>query len=156
MSDSTKPTRNWTDLCQTVRAGVPDEIGKDAWLWITVSPVVLFYILCSISLTFLQAATLATSPDTSLLASFYLHLTKEYPEFQSEEGKSRISIRFRDVLLKLLTLVGAPQVLCSLIPLAKAEGNVESESKTSSLNDKWYGPCRLKMQYEIVNHQRGD
>lgn len=151
MPGSTRTTHDWTGLCQTVRAVVPDAIGKDAWVWITVSTVALYPILDFHNIP--QAATLASSPDTNLLASFYLHLTKDYPEFQSEEAKSHISLRFRDILLKLITLVGAPQVLCVLSPLAKAEGNAESKSKASSLNDKWYVLCRLKKQDIIVQQQ---
>lgn len=86
----------------------------------------------------LQAATLASSPDTDLLASFYTHFTKEYPEYQSEEQKARISVCFQVILLKLITLVGAPRVLRVLGLLAKAEGNVEVKSEASTLNEKWY------------------
>lgn len=154
MSGSATTTRDWTGVCQTVRSLVPDAIGKDAWVWITVSTIAVHPIL-DFSNT-VQAATLASSPDTNLLASFYLHLTQNYPEFQSEEAKSHLSLRFRDILLKLIVLVGAPQVLCVLSPLAKAEGNAESKSKASSLNDKWYVMCRLKMQQKIVQQQRGN
>jgi hypothetical protein len=46
-------------------------------------------------------------------------------------------LRLRDVLLKLLILVGGPQVLSVLMPLAKAQGDVATKSASSELNDKW-------------------
>lgn len=83
-----------------------------------------------------KAAALATSPSPDLLASFYLHLTQHNPSFSAEDSGYRLSIQFRDVCLRLLTLVGAPQMLSALMPLAKAEGDVESKSARSSLNEK--------------------
>lgn len=42
------------------------------------------------------------------------------------------------MLLKLLTIVGGPQVLSALIPLAQAEGHTESKAKSSILSAKWF------------------
>lgn len=84
-----------------------------------------------------KAATLATSPSPELLAEFYSHLTKNEPAFASEASQQRLSIQLRDILLKMITLVGAPQALCALMPLAKAEGNLAERSAQSALNDKW-------------------
>jgi len=41
------------------------------------------------------------------------------------------------VLLKMLAIVGAPQVLSALMPLATAEGNIKEKAASSKLNDKW-------------------
>lgn len=84
-----------------------------------------------------QAAVLIASPDSQLLARFYTYLTQEHPEFKTEEQQKRLQLRLRDTLLKLVTLVGAPQVLCALSPLAKAEGKVEEKAQASTLNPKW-------------------
>ena len=84
-----------------------------------------------------QAAALASSPDTKILASFYTYLTEHDPSFASAASQQRLSLRLRDVLLKLLILVGGPQVLSVLMPLAKAQGDVATKSASSELNDKW-------------------
>jgi hypothetical protein len=80
---------------------------------------------------------LAVSPDTDLLASFYTHLTTHDQKFASTESQEYLGRRLRDVLLKMLAIVGGPQVLSVLIPLAKAEGDTETKSASSTLNDKW-------------------
>jgi hypothetical protein len=85
----------------------------------------------------LQTAALTSSPDTNLLASFYTYLTAHDSSFASTESRKHLSLRLRDVLLKLITLVGAPQVLCVLMPLAKAQGDVESKAASSKLDYKW-------------------
>lgn len=85
-----------------------------------------------------QSAVLAVSPTPSLLASFYEYLTQSDPSFLSKSSRDHLSRRFRDVLLKLLTIVGGPQVLSVLIPLAKAEGDIASKSQSSQLDGKWY------------------
>jgi hypothetical protein len=84
-----------------------------------------------------KAASLAVSPDTNLLASFYTHLTTRDPNFASTESQEQLSRRLRDVLLKMLAIVGGPQVLSVLMPLAKAKGETETKSAASTLNNKW-------------------
>lgn len=79
-----------------------------------------------------------TSPDPELLASFYSHLSTHDADFASEASRKRLSERFNDVLLKLTTLVGAPKVLCAVMPLAKAEGDVQAKAENSKLNNKWH------------------
>lgn len=81
---------------------------------------------------------LSSSPRPHLLADFYTYLTAHDTGFVSAESKARLSVRLRDVLLKLVTLVGAPQVLSALIPLAKVEGDPEAKAKDSELSEKWY------------------
>jgi len=93
----------------------------------------------------LQAAQLATSPDPSLLAPFYTHLTCHDPNFASAESKEHLSRRLRDVLLKLLAIVGAPLVLSALMPLAKAEGDIKEKAASSTLNDKWQAVHPLQL-----------
>ncbi|KAI7760917.1 hypothetical protein LZL87_008129 [Fusarium oxysporum] len=110
--------KEWASLCHKVKGLLPEDIGKQAWY------LVIF-------------ATLAVSPETSLPASFYTYLKEHEPAFSSEASLDYHGQRFRDVLLKQLSLVGGPQVLSVLIPLAKAEGDVESKAKSSSLNEKW-------------------
>ena len=80
---------------------------------------------------------MASSPDVTLLASFYTHLTTHDASFASTESRKHLSLRLRDVLLKLLTLVGGPQILSVLMPLAKAQGDTETKAASSELNEKW-------------------
>ena len=56
---------------------------------------------------------------------------------KSEESQAQLSLRLRDLLLKQVTLIGAPQVLCALIPLAKAEGDPAAKATSSTLSEKW-------------------
>ena len=39
--------------------------------------------------------------------------------------------------MKQVSLIGAPQVLCALIPLAKAEGDPASKAASSTLSETW-------------------
>lgn len=81
---------------------------------------------------------MAVSPTPSLPATFFTHPTKSDPSFASKESQKRLSDRLRDVLIKLLGIVGGPQVLSAFIPLAAAEGDVALKSDSSTLNKKWY------------------
>jgi hypothetical protein len=75
----------------------------------------------------LQATVLTASPRPELLAGFWGHLTEA--EFSTVESKGRLSARLGDLLLKQITLVGAPQVLSALIPLARRQGEVEERGE---------------------------
>jgi hypothetical protein len=86
----------------------------------------------------LQAATLSTSPSPELLAEFYTYLTQHETEFKSVDTVHKLSLQLRDVLLKQITLIGAPQVLMALTPLAAAEGSPQEKAKESKLTEKWY------------------
>lgn len=83
-----------------------------------------------------QASIISTSPTPERLAEFYNHLTSTSP-FKSEESKTKLSLRLRDVLMKQVTLIGAPQVLSALIPLAKVEGDPASKASASTLSEQW-------------------
>lgn len=82
-------------------------------------------------------------------ARFYTFLTKHEPAFSSEKSKEYLSQRLRDVILKLLTIVGGPQVLSVLIPLAVAEGDIKARAASSTLSGKWFdtliGPSVLSI-----------
>lgn len=64
---------------------------------------------------------LIVSPEPQVLADFWSYLTKHNEQFSTPEARSRLATRLLDVLLKQLTLVGAPQTLGALIPLAKRQ-----------------------------------
>lgn len=81
------------------------------------------------------------SPRPELLAEFYTHLVRHDETFQSQEQQRKLSAQLRDVLLKQLTLVGAPQVLMALTPLAAAEGSPEEKAGTSQRDPKWFVMC---------------
>ncbi|KPI37394.1 uncharacterized protein AB675_10389 [Cyphellophora attinorum] len=106
------------NLCEKVKALIPEELGEDSW-----------YLLV--------AAILAQSTQPQLLATLYQHLST------NREANLQISLRFRDILLKQVTLVGAPQVLCALIPLAKVDcvdyghDDPASATKASKLSPEW-------------------
>jgi hypothetical protein len=94
------------------------------------------------------------SPVPSAPAAFYTYLTKNDPAFSSEKSKEYLSQRLRDVILKLLAIVGGPQVLSVLIPLAAAEGDVKSRAASSALSDKWSEtliPVCLFDQIQLAN-----
>ncbi|KAJ5101214.1 hypothetical protein N7456_007266 [Penicillium angulare] len=110
--------QQWADLCCRVRCLVPRELGENAW-----------YLIIT--------AALGVCPMPSATAAFYTYLTKHVSEFSSENSKEHLSKRLRDVILKLLTIVGGPQVLSVLIPLAAAEGDIKSKAASSMLNKKW-------------------
>ena len=68
-----------------------------------------------------QATVLIISPKPHILADFWSYLTTHDADFSSPEARKRLSERLLDVLLKQLTLIGAPQTLGALIPLAKRQ-----------------------------------
>jgi hypothetical protein len=83
-----------------------------------------------------QASIISTSPNPERLGDFWTHLTSS-PAFSSQDAQSNLSLRLRDILLKQVPLIGAPQVLCALIPLAKVQGSPGSKSSESVLSEKW-------------------
>lgn len=129
----------WAELCKNTQGLVPTKIGDDAWILITVSISRSTHICPNFAnIIFIKGATVAASPSTELLGEFYGYLTKHEPAFATDASRNQLSVRFRDILLKLITLVGAPQVLCVVMSLAAAEGHAAARSEKSSLNDKWY------------------
>ncbi|KAJ9616663.1 hypothetical protein H2200_000382 [Cladophialophora chaetospira] len=133
MADASERTeQQWSDLCGRVKALIPKQVGEEAWYLVI-------------------AAALVGAPTPTLLASFYTHLTKIDAGFSSPERASYLSLRFRDVVLKAIPLIGMPRVLCVLSPLAKAEEQLQMRAKTSVLTEKWR-PKNINVQ-EI--HDRG-
>jgi hypothetical protein len=86
-----------------------------------------------------------SSPDPTKLGAFYAHLTTTSTDsyFHAPNNQPRLSQRLRDVLLKLVTLIGAPPVVVGVSALAKAEAGtkgrqeVEMQSEKSELSEKW-------------------
>lgn len=93
-----------------------------------------------------QAAVLIASPNPASLGDFYTHLTTRASDtrFSAPNNQPLLSVRLRDVLLKLVTLVGAPPVVVGVSALAKAEAGakgkegVEKASQGSIMSEKWY------------------
>ncbi|RMD42022.1 hypothetical protein DV735_g3122, partial [Chaetothyriales sp. CBS 134920] len=89
-------------LCEEIKKTVPKELGDDAW-----------YLLL--------AAILIHAPTTTHLAGLYSHLAST-AEFSTAEAQTELSRRLRDVLLKEVTLIGAPQYLITDPEATKARG----------------------------------
>src|ERR1700712_4693384 len=70
---------------------------------------------------FVQSTVLTVSPKPHLLGDFWSYITEHDVAFSTPEAQTRLSDRLRDTLLKQITLIGAPQVLSALIPLAKLQ-----------------------------------
>ncbi|KIW66715.1 hypothetical protein, variant [Phialophora macrospora] len=68
------------------------------------------------------ATVLTVSDKPRLLADFWSYVTTHDASFSSSPtAQTRLSDRMRDLLLKQITLIGAPRVLSALIPLAKVQ-----------------------------------
>lgn len=88
---------------------------------------------------------LTASPVPNNLGAFYTHLTTSSSDtyFHAPNNQPLLSLRLRDVLLKLVTLIGAPPVVVGVSALAKAEAGakgreeVELQSERSVLSEKW-------------------
>ena len=106
----------WNELCSRVKSLVPEVIGEDAWYLII-------------------AGILTSSPSPELLARFCTHLVDHEPSFKEHHELDRLSLRIRDVLIKLTTVIGAPRVLSALIPLASAQSN--GDPTTLAVNSKF-------------------
>ena len=86
-----------------------------------------------------QATVLTVSPRPHLLADFWMYLTTHDAAFSTPEAQSRLSDRLRDVMLKQMTLVGAPQLLSALIPLAKVQTSGKGEETPGEMDlEEWY------------------
>ncbi|EXJ58219.1 hypothetical protein A1O7_05644 [Cladophialophora yegresii CBS 114405] len=106
-STQTPPSEErWDELSRDVKAQLLQEMGDESW--------------------YLIIATVVTvSNRPRLLAEFWSYLTTHDASFAASETQSRLSDRFCDLLLKQITLIGAPRVLSALIPLA----NVQTDGK---------------------------
>ncbi|KAK5037495.1 hypothetical protein LTR13_004652 [Exophiala sideris] len=113
---SDTPTKaQWDALCRDVKSNLLEEVGEETWYLII-------------------ATVLTVSPRPHLLAEFWTHLTHTDAEFSTAESQSRLSTRLGDVLLKQLTLIGAPQMLSALIPLAKSQTQNKGEEQRGELD----------------------
>ncbi|KAI9704790.1 MAG: hypothetical protein M1836_006570 [Candelina mexicana] len=61
-----------------------------------------------------------TFPSSLRADDLYLYLLTQ-KEFQTSEQRKRLSLRLRDVLMKVWTLVGIPKVIEAVVALAKVE-----------------------------------
>ncbi|OCT51196.1 hypothetical protein CLCR_08599 [Cladophialophora carrionii] len=95
-------TEQWDELSRDVKAQLLQEMGDESWYLII-------------------ATVLTVSDRPHLVAGFWSYLTAHDASFSTSEAQARLSDRFRDLLLKQLTLIGAPQMLSALIPLANAQ-----------------------------------
>ncbi|KAK5189848.1 hypothetical protein LTR99_006351 [Exophiala xenobiotica] len=129
---SGRADQEWTSLCERIQKLVSLGVREEAW-----------YLLI--------AAALVGAPEPDLLASFYTYLTTGDREYAAKDRAEHLSLRFRDVVLKAIPLIGMPRVLCVFSPLAKAEGQLESRAKASKLTKKWH-PVNIDVQ-QI--HDRG-
>lgn len=87
------------------------------------------------------------SPSENLLAECYSYMVRceieggednEYGDARKREQEiQRTSLMIREVLLKLITLIGAPRVLSALIPFANVEGDVKRKAANSQLDKRW-------------------
>jgi hypothetical protein len=115
------PTSSIADLHQEVSSLLPPSLGSDA-------------------ATLLIASVISSSTSPHLLADLYTHLTST--THTAPDSQTRLSLRLRDLLLKQVTLIGAPQVLSALIPLAKVDCKPEhadaaSAATASTLSPQW-------------------
>lgn len=86
----------------------------------------------------LQSAALSASPSPELVAEFYTHLVQTEESFSSTEQRETLSLQLRDIIVKQMTLLGAPQAIMALVPLAAAEGSPSEKATDSQLSNKWY------------------
>ncbi|KAK5458449.1 hypothetical protein LTS15_004531 [Exophiala xenobiotica] len=120
------PTReHWDQLCRDVKSNLLPEMGDESW-----------YLIIATALT--------VSPRPTLLADFWTYLTTNDPSFSTADAQSRLSTRLGDLLLKQLTLIGAPQVLSALIPLAKVQtAGVQAEEQRGELDIQQWSSLSL-------------
>ncbi|EXJ92870.1 hypothetical protein A1O3_01424 [Capronia epimyces CBS 606.96] len=133
-SDDSPTAEQWDKLCRGVKASLLPEMGEESWYLII-------------------ATVLTTSPRPHLLADFWTYLTTTrgaQAEFATDEAQTRLSDRLRDVMLKLLTLIGAPQMLSALIPLAKVQTAGKGEEARGELDLEQWSTTSLPSL-----HQRG-
>lgn len=103
-----------------------------------------------------KVATLVASPSENLLAECYSYMIRcelegtvddgvgeddlnedDKEARKRERGIQKTSLMIREVLLKLITLIGAPRMLCALIPFASVEGDVKRKAANSQLDERW-------------------
>ncbi|OAP60243.1 hypothetical protein AYL99_05245 [Fonsecaea erecta] len=117
--DSTpaSPTKEqWDELYKDVKESLLEEMGEESW-----------YIII--------ATVITVSPQPHLLADFWTYVTTHDATFSSTpESQTRLSDRLRDMLLKLIVLIGAPQVLSAMIPLAQRQTDGKGEQERGELD----------------------
>ena len=104
---------------------MPKAVGEDAWYLVI-------------------AAIIASSSSPELLAPFYKHLVKDDTSFNDPSTRETLSLRLRDVLLKLTVIIGAPRVLSALIPLASIQAELadppstpKAQGSDSTMSEQW-------------------
>ncbi|RMZ81991.1 hypothetical protein DV737_g2338, partial [Chaetothyriales sp. CBS 132003] len=98
------------------------------------------WIINGVAAAIAVATIFTSSPIPTHFASLYSHLIST-PQFSTPQSQTRLSQCLRDLLLKQVTLVGAPQMLTALIPFAKAStppGTTVSSAAASSLISSQY------------------
>jgi hypothetical protein len=102
-------------------------------------------------------SVLVASPNPSSLGDFYTYLTTKATDtrFTAPNNQPLLSIRLRDVLVKLITIVGAPPVVVAVSALAKAEGKAEEKAEGSQLSEKWYPIYYFLSQLNSANGVQG-
>jgi hypothetical protein len=90
----------------------------------------------------MQATVLTVSDKPHLLADFWSYMTTHDASISassSPAAQTRLSDRMRDLLLKQITLIGAPRVLSALIPLAKVQTEGKGTEERGELDlEQWY------------------
>ncbi|KIW91561.1 uncharacterized protein Z519_07528 [Cladophialophora bantiana CBS 173.52] len=124
-SVSASPTKGqWEDLCKDVKESLLEEMGVESW-----------YIII--------ATVISVSPQPQLLADFWTYITAHDASFSTSEARSRLSDRLRDILLKQIVLIGAPQVLSGLIPLARRQTDGKGEQERGELDLRQWSDITL-------------
>ncbi|KAI9720180.1 MAG: hypothetical protein M1812_002998 [Candelaria pacifica] len=102
-------TSDIRNLFQNVQTNFPSSLRADGW-----------YIAVT--------SALITLNHQAQIPELYLYLIG-LEEFKTAEQRKRLSLRLRDVFMKVWTLVGIPKVIEAVVALAKVEavGDVESE-----------------------------
>ncbi|KIW32546.1 uncharacterized protein PV07_04077 [Cladophialophora immunda] len=121
-SATSSPTQEeWEELCRDVKESLLEEVGDESW-----------YIII--------ATVITVSPRPQLLADFWTYITTHEAAFSTPESRTRLSDRLRDALLKQIVLIGAPQVLSALIPLANRQTEGKGELERGELDlEQWSG-----------------
>ncbi|KIY00830.1 uncharacterized protein Z520_03496 [Fonsecaea multimorphosa CBS 102226] len=116
VSTPASPTNEqWEELCKDVKESLLEEMGQESW-----------YIII--------ATVITVSPRPQLLADFWTYIITHDTAFSTPESQTRLSDRLRDTLLKQIVLIGAPQVLSALIPLAQRQTEGKGEQERGELD----------------------
>ena len=141
---TTMATSSLGDLISSVQPLLPTSLRQDAWYIVLIAALVASGRPEEVGPLFGHVMTSKTA--SAAVAGESLG-DGSGERGSGEKEKERVSLRFRDVLMKTWTLTGIPPVIVAFGSLAKEEGEDKERAEGSELSEKWYVPHSQTLEF---------